>query len=78
MKHTLQKKELQRPDLSMRHKDKHKTAFLRSLRLEEIRINRAYVRKSQHAKHYSGYQDLVYYKRQRHDHRNPTRKHRLK
>ena len=46
----------------MGHKDKHKTVFLRSLRLEEIRINRAYVRKSQHAKHYSGYQDLVYYK----------------
>ena len=43
------------------------------LRLEKIRTNITHVCKSQYAKHGFGYCDLVYYKGQRHDHRNPTK-----
>ena len=42
--------------------DKHKTVFLRSLRLEKIRANRTYVHKSRCAKHGWGYGDLKRYK----------------
>ena len=43
------------------------------LRLEKVRTNITYVCKSQYAKHGFGYCDLVYYKGQRHDQRNPTK-----
>ena len=46
----------------MRHKDKHKTVFPCLLWHEKVRTNRAYVHKSQNAKHSLGYRDLVYYK----------------
>ena len=36
------------------------------------------MQKSCYAKHSLGYQNLVSYKRQRHDHRNQTKKHHLK
>ena len=62
----------------MRHRDKHKTVFFYLLRLEKIRTNRTYVRKFRYAKHGLGYCDLIYYKLQRDDHRNPIKKHRLK
>ena len=44
----------------MKHRDKEKTVFIRSLRLEKIMTNRTYVHKSQCAKHGLGYRDLVY------------------
>ena len=69
-----QKNKLQRLVLSIRHTDKH-TVFCCSLRLEEIRTNKTYVHKSWYAKHDLGYCNLVYYKWQRHDYRNPTKKH---
>ena len=46
----------------MRHRDKNKVAYLRSIWLEKIRTNRTYVRKSRYAKYGLGYCDLVYYK----------------
>ena len=46
----------------MRHRDKHKTVFLRSIWIEKIRTNRTYVHMPQYAKHGLGYCDLVYYK----------------
>ena len=73
----LSKSESQRLDLSIRHRDKHKIVLLRSLWLEKI-TNRTYVRKSRFAKHGLGYRDVVCFKWQRHDHRNPTKKHLLK
>ena len=54
------------------------TVFLGLLQLEKIRMNRTYVHKSRYAEHSLEYYDLVCYKLQRHDHRNPTKKHRLK
>ena len=60
----------------MRHRDKHKTVFLRSRRLEKIRTNETYLHKSWYVKH-GLYCNLVYYKWQRHGQRNPTKKHRL-
>ena len=40
--------------------------------------NRIYMHKSRYAKHGLGYCDLLYYEWQRHNHRNPTKKYRLK
>ena len=74
----LQNNELKRLSLSNRHKGKHKIVFLCLLRLEKIRTNRTYVDKSWYAKHNLGYYDWVYFKWQRHDHRNPTKRHWLK
>ena len=72
----LLKNELQRLDLSMGHRDKQKTVFLCLLWLEEKkRTKRTYVHKSWYVKHCLGYCDLIYYKWQRHDYRNPTKKH---
>ena len=42
---------LQRLDISISHRDKHKTVSLCSLRLKKIRTNRTYVPKSQYAQH---------------------------
>ena len=42
----LQKSELQRLDLSVRHREKHKLVFLCLLGLEKVRTNRTYVHKS--------------------------------
>ena len=46
----------------MRHRDNHKTVFLRSLRIEKIRTNGTYKHKSRYAKHDLEYRDIVYYK----------------
>ena len=61
----------------MRHSYKHNTAFLPSIWLEKI-TNRTYVGKSQYVKHGWGYCDSVYIVNDRPDHRNKTKKHRLK
>ena len=45
---------------------------------KKIRTNRTYVHMPQYAKHGLGYCDLVYYKWQRHDYKNPTKKDCLK
>ena len=58
----------------MIHSDKHKAVFLCLLWLEKIRTNRTYVHKSWYAKLGLGYCGLVYYKWQRHDHSNLTKK----
>ena len=46
----------------IKHRDKHETVFLCSLRFEKIITNRTYVHKSRYVKHGLGYCDLVYYK----------------
>ena len=43
----------------MKHRDKHKVVLLRSLRLENIRINSTYVCKSQYVKHGLGYLEYI-------------------
>ena len=46
----------------MKHRDKHKTVFICSLRFEKIITNRTYMYKSRYAKYGLGYGDLVYHK----------------
>ena len=53
------KERIEKLDLSMRHRDKHKIAFLRSLWLEKIRTNRTYVHKFRYTKHGLGHRELV-------------------
>ena len=59
----------------MKHRENPKTVFLCSLQLEKIRTSRAYVRKSQYAKH--GW-DIVTKYIKRHGSRSLTKKHCLK
>ena len=53
--HAVNNNELQKLDLSMRHRNKHKTVFLHLLCLEKIRTNRTYMHKSWHAKQCLGH-----------------------
>ena len=60
-----------------KHRNTHKTVFLCLFQLEKVKTNRAYVHKSWYAKHGLGYCNIVYYRWQSYDHRNPTKKHYL-
>ena len=65
---------LPRLDLPMRHRDKQKTVFLCLLCHEKIGTNATYVQKASICKTWLG----IYYKWQRHEPRNPTKRHCLK